>query len=41
MLWDRMHGTLRRQNRTYGKDVFGGRGVPGGSGAELDPYVRY
>ena len=41
MLWDRMHGTLRRQNRTYGKDVFGGRGVPEGGGPELDPYVRY
>ena len=44
-IWDRLHGTLRRQNRRYGKDVFGGRGAPhgndGGRRRELEPYVRY
>ena len=34
MIWDRLHGTLRQEGRTYGVDVFGGRGVAsaGGSG---------
>lgn len=45
MLWDRMHGTLRRQNRRYGPEVFGGRGAgEDGSLAEvaaLEPYVKY
>ncbi|MFT4569803.1 MAG: lathosterol oxidase [Candidatus Binatia bacterium] len=27
MIWDRMHGTLRRQGRSYGNEVFGGRGT--------------
>ncbi|MFT5680238.1 MAG: lathosterol oxidase [Myxococcota bacterium] len=26
MLWDRIHGTLRRPDRSYGEGVFGGRG---------------
>jgi lathosterol oxidase len=26
MIWDRLHGTLRRRGRKYGKNVFGGRG---------------
>jgi lathosterol oxidase len=39
MLWDRLHGTLRRVNRRYGVDVFGGKGA-GGSGA-ADDFVRY
>ncbi len=33
MLWDRMHGTLRRKHTEYGIDIFGGRGRP-------DPAVR-
>ena len=45
MIWDRMHGTLRRQDRRYGKDVFGGRGAPLGnnhhSQGERGPRVRY
>ena len=44
MIWDRLHGTLRRQNRRYGKEVFGGRGVSvgkDGSRTELEPFVRY
>ncbi len=27
MLWDRLHGTLRRQDRRYGAEHFGGQGV--------------
>ncbi len=40
MLWDRMHGTLRREGRRYGEEVFGGRGevVDGEPDGEL---VRY
>src|SRR5690606_13456630 len=47
MLWDRMHGTLRRENRTYGVDVFGGKGKEGALGAqrastEAKPnFIRY
>lgn len=43
MIWDRMHGTLRRQRRTYGKDVFGGRGLPEETAAAqtLPPFVQY
>lgn len=39
-LFDRLHGTLRRTGRRYGRDVFGGRGAPveGGAASEL---VRY
>lgn len=36
MLWDRLHGTLRREGRRYGADVFGGKGK--GSGGA---FVRY
>lgn len=28
MLWDRLHGTLRRIDRRYGAEVFGGKGAP-------------
>jgi len=43
MLWDRIHGTLRRENRRYGQDVFGGRGLPDGGTAAVEPapFVRY
>lgn len=45
MIWDRLHGTLRRWNRRYGKEVFGGRGVrnrnDGGQRSDLEPLVRY
>ena len=41
MLWDRLHGTLRRKNRRYGRDVFGGRGVPESRGTGRDEFVRY
>lgn len=27
MIWDRLHGTLRRADRRYGVDVFGGKGA--------------
>lgn len=40
-LWDRLHGTLRRHNRRYGVEVFGGEGAPaGGSSAEIE-YIDY
>ncbi|MCA9693101.1 MAG: sterol desaturase family protein [Myxococcales bacterium] len=38
-LWDRLHGTLRRADRRYGEDVFGGRGSGGGD--DDDRFVRY
>lgn len=43
MLWDKLHGTLRRQGRTYGKDVFGGKGAArdGGGTASVPPFVNY
>lgn len=43
MLWDRLHGTLRRENRTYGVDVFGGRGAEAdpAAAAQAPPFVRY
>ena len=37
-LFDRMHGTLRRTNRAYGKDRVGGKG-DGGDGP--DEFVKY
>ncbi len=40
MLWDRLHGTLRRQRRRYGAEVFGGRGAPDGTDGGSD-YVNY
>ena len=40
--WDRMHGTLRRKNRRYGADVFGGRGKRAGAATEgSDEFVDY
>jgi lathosterol oxidase len=39
MLWDRLHGTLRRVGRRYGVDVFGGKGVAQRGGS--DDFVRY
>ena len=45
MIWDRMHGTLRRQNRRYGKEIFGGFGAPGSKNGEQrdEPgsFVKY
>lgn len=42
MLWDRIHGTLRRKDRRYGADVFGGKGAPTESTtAAKDEYVSY
>ncbi len=42
MIFDRLHGTLRRQKRRYGVTVFGGKGTP--AGEEHDgppPFVDY
>lgn len=45
MVWDRLHGTLRRQGRRYGPEVFGGRGerdIGDADGErELEPFIRY
>jgi len=36
LIFDRMHGTLRRKNRKYGERVFGGRGKGEAAGTEHD-----
>lgn len=36
-LWDRLHGTLRREGRRYGVDIFGGKGEGGGGGK----FIKY
>ena len=43
MIWDRLHGTLRRRHRRYGEEVFGGRGASSGAGErdELERFVKY
>ena len=41
MMFDRMHGTLRREGRKYGKEVFGGKGASGEADAPLEPFVQY
>ena len=41
MIWDRLHGTLRRQDRRYGEHVFGGRGAADGPADGKAKYVRY
>lgn len=45
MIWNRLHDTLRRQNRRYGEGIFGRRGAPdskdGGQRGELGPFVKY
>ena len=42
MIWDRLHGTLRRTGRRYGQDVFGGQGLPDRSGGgRQSEFVRY
>ena len=41
MLWDRLHGTLRRLNRRYGNDVFGGKGAALDETSSPVPFVRY
>ena len=40
-MWDRMHGTLRRVDRRYGKDVFGGKGARIEGAADTGDVVRY
>lgn len=41
MIWDRIFGTLRREGRRYGEDVYGGRGTPDGDASSPAPYVDY
>lgn len=40
-LWDRLFGTLRRKDRRYGVDVFGGKGAVEAGSAGPSPYVEY
>ncbi len=40
--WDRLHGTLRREGRAYGVEVFGGRGAAiGDASSGSDDFLRY
>jgi lathosterol oxidase len=39
-IWDRLHGTLRRQGRRYDEHTFGGRGAPI-EGQNEDQFVEY
>jgi lathosterol oxidase len=41
MFWDRIHGTLRRRGRRYGKDVFGGKGAPDPGAEDEGDFVAY
>ena len=42
MIWDRMHGTLRRKDRRYGAEVFGGKGTAeAAAGAGTLEFVDY
>lgn len=36
MFWDRIHGTLRRKDRKYGAEIFGGKGRGAGESAFVD-----
>ena len=41
MFFDRVHGTLRRQKRSYGADTFGGKGTPADDEASTPDFVKY
>lgn len=41
MIWDRIHGTLRRPDRTYGEDVFGGKGKQTRSKKKKKTFAGY
>lgn len=36
-IWDRLHGTLRREGRRYGEHIYGGKG----EGEQVGEFVRY
>jgi len=41
-LWDKLHGTLRREGRIYNVSIFGGKGAPSGdSGNARPPFIKY
>ena len=40
-IWDRLHGTLRREGRAYGDSVFGGRGVAEPEAGAAQGFVKY
>lgn len=39
--WDRLHGTLRRKDTSYGVELFGGRGVSSKDGDGKPEYLDY
>jgi lathosterol oxidase len=39
--WDRLHGTLRREGRVYGVEVFGGKGAAADVSPGSGEFVRY
>jgi len=41
MVFDKMHGTLRREKRAYGIENFGGRGKTEGGEAVLPDFIKY
>lgn len=42
MIWDKMHGTLRREGRKYGAEVFGGKGQSAiASPTNVPPFIDY
>lgn len=41
MLFDRVHGTLRRHKRSYGVDTFGGKGSPDAAEEVLPNFIEY
>ena len=41
MFFDKIHGTLRREKRTYGADTFGGKGVPAEDEESPPGFVQY
>ncbi len=40
-IWDKMHGTLRRENRKYGREIFGGKGQSLQAGDRVADFVKY
>lgn len=40
-MWDRMYGTLRREGRRYGIEVFGGRGAATDDGGAAPRFIDY
>jgi len=41
MIFDRLHGTLRREGRSYGVNTYGGKGIADKHESELPPFFSY